>query len=99
MRGNARCSAQAAEEAKAAAAAAALARGKRGKAKKAKEKYMHQDEEDRQLALQFLAPAGWAACAFIKNTCIMKRVLYGVKKLSGMNAVVWDDGKGYTCTV
>ncbi|BDA50353.1 probable nuclear export mediator factor Nemf [Coccomyxa sp. Obi] len=49
--------AQAAAEA-AAASAAALARGKRGKAKKAKEKYAHQDEEDRQLALEFLAPAG-----------------------------------------
>ena len=48
---------QAAAEA-AAAAAAALARGKRSKAKKAKEKYAHQDEEDRQLALEFLAPAG-----------------------------------------
>ncbi|CAL8464758.1 g4293 [Coccomyxa elongata] len=49
--------AQVAAEA-AAASAAALARGKRGKAKKAKEKYAHQDEEDRQLALEFLAPAG-----------------------------------------
>ncbi len=49
---------QAAAEAAAATAAAALARGKRGKAKKAKEKYAHQDDEDRQLALQFLAPAG-----------------------------------------
>lgn len=49
---------QAAAEAAAATAAAALARGKRGKAKKAKEKYANQDDEDRQLALQFLAPAG-----------------------------------------
>lgn len=42
----------------AAAAAAAAARGKRGKLKKAKEKYAHQDEEDRQLAIEILAPAG-----------------------------------------
>jgi len=39
-------------------AAAALARGKRSKLKRAKNKYAHQDEEDRQLALEVLAPAG-----------------------------------------
>lgn len=39
-------------------AAAALARGKRSKLKRAKNKYGHQDEEDRQLALEVLAPAG-----------------------------------------
>ena len=47
--------ATAAEEAE---AAAALARGKRSKLRRAKEKYAHQDEEDRQLALEVLAPAG-----------------------------------------
>ena len=39
-------------------AAAALARGKRSKLKRAKNKYAHQDEDDRQLALEVLAPAG-----------------------------------------
>ena len=47
--------AAAAEEAE---AAAVLARGKRSKLRRAKEKYAHQDEEDRQLALEVLAPAG-----------------------------------------
>ncbi|CAK0786952.1 hypothetical protein CVIRNUC_010166 [Coccomyxa viridis] len=47
--------AAAAEEAE---AAAALARGKRSKLRRAREKYAHQDEEDRQLALEVLAPAG-----------------------------------------
>ena len=42
-------------------AAAALARGKRSKLKRAKTKYAHQDEEDRQLALEVLAPAGMGA--------------------------------------
>ena len=35
-----------------------MARGKRSKLRRAKEKYGHQDEEDRQLALEVLAPAG-----------------------------------------
>lgn len=39
-------------------AAAALARGKRSKLRRAQERYAHQDEEDRQLALEVLAPAG-----------------------------------------
>ena len=39
-------------------AAAATMRGKKGKAKKAQAKYAHQDEHDRQLALQLLDPAG-----------------------------------------
>ena len=47
--------AAAAEEAE---AAAALARGKRSKLRRVREKYAHQDEEDRQLALEVLAPAG-----------------------------------------
>ena len=38
--------------------ARALARGKRAKLRKAKEKYRDQDEEDRALALEVLAPAG-----------------------------------------
>ena len=33
-------------------------RGKKGKAKKAQAKYANQDEEDRQLVLQLLNPAG-----------------------------------------
>ena len=37
---------------------AELARGKRSKLRRAREKYAHQDEEDRQLALEVLAPAG-----------------------------------------
>jgi hypothetical protein len=39
-------------------AAAATMRGKKGKAKKAQAKYSHQDEQDRELALQLLDPAG-----------------------------------------
>lgn len=39
-------------------AAANIGRGKKGKAKRAEAKYAHQDEEDRQLALQLLDPAG-----------------------------------------
>ncbi len=44
--------------------AKALARGKRAKLRRAKEKYRDQDEEDRALALEVLAPAGelLAAC-------------------------------------
>lgn len=42
----------------AAVQAQAPARGKRAKARKAKEKYADQDEEDRQLAMQFLASSG-----------------------------------------
>ncbi len=42
-------------------AAAAAVRGKKGKAKKAQAKYANQDEEDRQLVLQLLNPAGTAA--------------------------------------
>ena len=38
--------------------AKALARGKRAKLRRAKEKYRDQDEEDRALALEVLAPAG-----------------------------------------
>ena len=45
-------------------AAAALARGKRSKLKRAKNKYAHQDEEDRQLALEVLAPAG-VGCSIV----------------------------------
>jgi hypothetical protein len=33
-------------------------RGKKGKAKKVQEKYSHQDDQDRELALQLLDPAG-----------------------------------------
>ena len=42
-------------------AAAAAARGKRSKKKKVLTKYAHQDEEDRQLAMQLLASTGQAA--------------------------------------
>lgn len=42
-------------------AAAVAARGKRGKKKKVLTKYAHQDEEDRQLAMQLLASTGEAA--------------------------------------
>ncbi|KAK9837244.1 hypothetical protein WJX81_001363 [Elliptochloris bilobata] len=42
----------------AASAAAAAARGKRSKVKKAREKYGDQDEEDRELLLDFLGSAG-----------------------------------------
>ncbi len=46
-------------------AAAALARGKRSKLKRAKNKYAHQDDEDRQLALEVLAPAGVFGSTFV----------------------------------
>lgn len=44
---------------------AALARGKRSKLKRAKNKYAHQDDEDRQLALEVLAPAGVFGSTFV----------------------------------
>ena len=47
----------------AAPAVQALARGKRAKARKAKEKYADQDEEDRELAMQFLASSGVESCS------------------------------------
>ena len=41
------------------AQAAPVARGKNAKLKKAKQKYADQDEEDRRLAMEALASAGW----------------------------------------
>ncbi|EIE22903.1 hypothetical protein COCSUDRAFT_16391 [Coccomyxa subellipsoidea C-169] len=71
------------DQAAAATAAAALARGKRGKAKKAKEKYAHQDDEDRQLALQFLAPAGGRFPAWEKKDKKEKREARKARKKAG----------------